>query len=147
MGGVSSQGDNKLNTDLNLVPFIDLLSTLVLFLLVTTVWLQIAVIPTAVDTKGKSAAVASPKTQLSVRLSTNGHQITWPGGKGNQSVGKKQKGYDYDRLKSVVLTILKTAKTDSAAVTADDSVDYGSVIQTIDELKLAGLTSVALGTD
>src|SRR3954468_22863634 len=83
MGGVSSPGgDGGLNVELNLVPFIDLLSSLVLFLLLGAVWVQVAAINASVDTKG-GRSVASPQgpvKRLAVHLSKRGYELTWPSG-------------------------------------------------------------------
>ena len=41
-GGGSTDGRRQVDAELNLIPFIDLLSTLILFLLLTVVWVQIS---------------------------------------------------------------------------------------------------------
>lgn len=67
MGG----GKKSVNADLNLVPFIDLLSTLIVFLLITAVWQQISVLSTnsASTTASQSAAPPDPnRVDLSVSL-------------------------------------------------------------------------------
>src|SRR3954465_2907655 len=96
MAGVSSeQGGDKLNTELNLVPFIDLLSTLVLFLLVTTVWLQVAAIPASVDSKGKASSSQAVEKRLLVHITSSGYRLTWPASAaGIATIARGRGGFD-----------------------------------------------------
>ena len=62
MAGAPGEGSgDRLNTELNLVPFIDLLSSLVLFLLVTTIWMQVGTITVSADSQGKAAQPEAAK--------------------------------------------------------------------------------------
>ena len=89
MAGVSSdQGSGNLNVELNLVPFIDLLSSLVLFLLVTAVWLQVSTIPASVQSKGKSTTTQINQQKLLIHLNANGYHLTWPDYLSGQPSGK-----------------------------------------------------------
>ena len=148
MGGVSTEGgSSKLDVELNLVPFIDLLSTLTLFLLVTAVWLQVAAIPASVDSKGQSSS-ATPKPKLGVRLTAGGMQLSWPSSvRGPSSVGRKGSGYDVERLQAVLTPIAKSHPNLMAAVSSEDTVEYGWVVQAIDAAKNAGMKSVALSLE
>src|SRR5579883_1762008 len=111
MAGVSTeQGPNKLDTELNLVPFIDLLSTLVLFLLVTAVWLQIAAIPASVDSKGQAVASPTPQEKLEVHVTNAGYQLHWPAalaGKYVSAIPRKGILYDLARLDAVMKLAVK----------------------------------------
>jgi biopolymer transport protein TolR len=151
MAGVSSeQGGDKLNTELNLVPFIDLLSTLVLFLLVTAVWLQVAAIPASVDSKGKASSSQAVEKRLLVHINASGYQLTWPSSaSGPGAIARGRNGFDLEKLANVVKAAAtsKTKTLAAGAVSADDSVEYAAVVEAIDVLKANGLTSVALSTD
>jgi biopolymer transport protein TolR len=64
-------GKRNVNVELNLVPFIDLLSTLICFLLITAVWQQIQVISTNTSQTTSSDTPSTPddkKVDLSVSL-------------------------------------------------------------------------------
>jgi biopolymer transport protein ExbD len=154
MAGVSTeQGDNKLNVELNLVPFIDLLSTLVLFLLVTAVWLQVAAIPTSVKSKGRSASsVPSPAKVLAIHVSPDGYHLEWPAalaktGHYPRFIARSRAGFDTEHLTQAVAAAAKTHALVSATVSGDDRVDYGSIIQAIDVTKTGGGVSVGLSTN
>jgi biopolymer transport protein ExbD len=149
MGGASTPGESSgLNIELNLVPFIDLLSSLVLFLLLSAVWVQVAGIETSVgNNKGPTAKKNdTPPKNLGVHLSNRGFTLTWPGGaKGPKTLARKGEQFDLDSLKGLIKGSLKSLE--SSSVSADDVVPYGNLIQTIDAIKEAGMTSVALSTD
>jgi len=151
MAGVTSEQNEKLNVEPNLVPFIDLLSTLVLFLLVTAVWLQISAIPAAIDSKGRSTASVAPQERLTIHLSSQGIQLTWPAkaaGRFPGSVRKTSDGYDNEKLISILKKALAMqGMFSSVAVSSDDTVEYASVIQAIDSVKAAGVASLALSVN
>ncbi|HRC55738.1 MAG: biopolymer transporter ExbD [Myxococcales bacterium] len=72
--GTEGGGGRNVNVDLNIVPFIDLLSCLTAFLLVSAVWVNIAQIN--IQPKGKSrdappVTEVDPPVQLSVLLSAD----------------------------------------------------------------------------
>lgn len=155
MAGISVDGGssgNSLDTELNLVPFIDLLSTLVLFLLLSVVWVQVSVIPASVDSKGGKAKVsATDNTNLELHVTSSSVRITWPSfirskvGGLPGSVGKTRSGYDTRKLVSAIEKAVK-ANLSVAAVSAEDNVDYGDVIEIVDAAKSAGVPTVALST-
>mgnify|MGYP001592831703 CR=1 FL=1 len=142
---VEGSGGNKLDTDLNLVPFIDLLSTLVLFLLLTTVWVQVAAIQVTVDSKGKSKVSETEQSKLLVKVTSGGFQLTWPAALAQKSLPVSTK--KIDDLKPLIATLLKGGANIPASVSGDDGVEYGQVITALDALKEAGLTLVALSTE
>ncbi|MGE4232987.1 MAG: biopolymer transporter ExbD [Bacteriovoracia bacterium] len=147
MAGVSVDGGggNKLDVELNLVPFIDLLSTLTLFLLLTVVWVQIATIPASVDSKGgKSTMSATDDTNLQIHVTGSGVNLTWPG----FLKGKFPNSISRGNLRSLNTTVAQAVKANLkvAAVSAEDGVEYGLVIEVIDMAKTAGVPTVALST-
>lgn len=148
MAGVSSEqgaNGNKMDVELNLVPFIDLLSTLVLFLLLTVVWVQIAALPASVDSKGKSTVSEVDQSKLNVRVVQQGYQVTWPANIGRGDLPTSIR--NLDQLSRILASLVKAGKIPPASVSGDDGVDYGAVIQALDALKEAGLTMVALSTE
>lgn len=151
MAGVSTeQGSNKLDVELNLVPFIDLLSTLVLFLLVTAVWLQISALPASVRSKGKSVASQTNERRLTIQVTPNALQLGWPNrmkGPLPKSIGKIRGDYDFSALSAALERAGKLAKLPAVAVSAVSGVSYGSVVQAIDAAKSGGAPSVALSTE
>jgi biopolymer transport protein ExbD len=155
MAGVSTEQSDKLNCDLNLVPFIDLLSTLVLFLLVTAVWLQISAIPASVEskTKGQASTVQKPEDRLQVRVTSHSVRLTWPElvlkNKGGLPTAypKVKDGYDFEKISEMLKTVSENRHLVAAAVSADDDVAYGYLVQAIDAVKQGGFINVAMSTE
>jgi len=151
VGGVSGNGGDKLNIELNLVPFIDLLSALVLFLLLSAVWVQISAIPTNVDMKGATPVVQNtlPSQLLGIHLTPTGIEITWPESLPQNlslplKIGKTAGAFDQAGLQAALETAAKAAKIPLTAVSSDDGVEYGDVVKAIDTAKAAGLETVGL---
>ena len=150
MGGVSTgHGSNKLDTELNLVPFIDLLSTLVLFLLITAVWMQVSAIQASVASKGKSTVSMTEQKKLLVHLVASGYKLDWPacGPSPITFLPKANGGYDFTRLGGLLKKIYAAGKAPIVAVSADDQIDYGLVIEAIDSIRSATGQAVALSTN
>ncbi len=148
MGGISAGGGNsksdKLNTELSLVPFIDLLSTLVLFLLLSAVWIQMGSLPTSVQSSGvsKTSDVDTSKVTISVQTGPR-YQITWP----KTVSGEASSVDDLQKVIPKIESLVKQNKITSASVSGVDTVSYGTVIRTIDLLKRTGLVSVGMSTN
>ncbi len=151
MGGGFDNSDNKLNVELNLVPFIDLLSSLTLFLLVTAVWIQVGTIPASVESSGKARA-SSTANYLTVHLTPAGFQLTWPNSVSHssalpRSIATNHGEFDFIKLEKVLLVASKSKTLPPAAVSSEDSVEYGKVVETIDSMKKSGFINVALSTN
>lgn len=149
MAGVSTeQGSGSLNVELNLVPFIDLLSSLTLFLLVTAVWLQVSAIPASVSAKGKSAIVQAESDRVRVRVTAAGYSIAWPASLSGHALPQAL-GHDAQKLSLVMKKAAAFAKGrfPVTALAGDDDVSYEAVIQALDAIKSTGVGVVGLSTD
>ncbi len=151
MGGVSTPGGNGLDVELNLVPFIDLLSSLVLFLLLGAVWVQIASMQASVESKNGARALASkePPKRVEVKLTKRGYELQWPAKAGKQpaAMGLRENAFDRQGLLGVITAAAAGGLVTSAGVSAIDDVPYGEVVVAIDTLKEGGLQTVALSTE
>jgi biopolymer transport protein TolR len=151
MGGVSTPGGKGMDVDLNVVPFIDLLSSLVLFLLLGAVWVQISSMKASVEGRGPAAVAASstPPKRVEVQVTPDGYKLKWPKGAGNRpaAVAKKQGQWDVAGLGAVVKAAVTDGKVDSGAVSATDAAPYGELVTAIDVIKDAGATTVAISTE
>ena len=138
-------GNKKdLNADLNLTPFIDLLSTCVCFLLITAVWIEIGSVEIK-QSKG-TAAQASKKdsydidlvyqspTKLKLNLKRNGKRV-----KAYDVQGEDEAGFQAS-LNDIVQNKVKNFKNKiveiaTATITPRSTVNYGSLVQTMDTLR------------
>jgi biopolymer transport protein ExbD len=153
MGGAapvpSGKGGKKpLDAAINLVPFIDLLSCCISFLLITAVWTQLARMD--VTQKGQGAAGADqekppePTVNLTLYIDKDGYTFAKSTGE-STPIPMKGEDYDYSRLAD----ILKDAKTaypdkNDIQVKADDSVQYNKIIRTMDIVLSAKFPDIGL---
>src|SRR3569832_1663446 len=75
-------GKKSVNADLNLVPYIDLLTCMVAFLLITAVWTQLARLPISQKGTGGETDVISDAQKIAVIVHDDGFNVI---------VGDKQK--------------------------------------------------------
>ena len=148
-------GKKPLDAAINLVPFIDLLSCCISFLLITAVWTQLARMD--VQQKGQGAAGSTdekpPENQVNLTLfvDKDGYIFSKSTGESTNIPCKTMGGggicdeYDYPKLDE----ILKKAKTDypeknDLAIKADDAVIYDRIIRTMDIALTAHFPDIAL---
>ncbi len=154
MAHVEEFGTDKRNVavELNLVPFIDLMSVCIIFLLITAVWTQVSMIQLGSSVYAKKTSANSLKNppahaDIPFRVSVleNGFDVLI----GNKKLmiplvnGK----YNAKALLSYVkkLKLSYPDKTD-VVVASRDQVKYEYVITALDVLLLAGFPEVAIAT-
>lgn len=133
-----------LNAELNLTPFIDLLSTCVCFLLITAVWIEIGSVEIK-QSHGTSApaqekvsydldVVFKSKNAIHLNLKRNGRRVKRFNVKGN----------DFNDFLANLNTAIssnvlnyrnKAIKIAAATITPRSSVNYGDLISTLDVLR------------
>ena len=125
-------GKKALDAEINLVPFIDLLSCCISFLLITAVWTQIAGLQVA--SSGGPPEQQKQESTIDVRLmlSEKGYQLSMAGA--NIDIPKLN-GDTYDRKAlAEKLKTLKTSLPDQTAITVqpEDAVAYSDLVGTVD---------------
>jgi len=141
-------GRKAVDSELNLVPYIDLLTCMVVFLLMTAVWTQLARIDVTQKGQAQSAEQTDekpPETRLVVVINEDGFLIAG-GAAGDQKPIKKKEGkYDYDTLSAILKEVKKTYpdKRD-VHIASDDTIQYQFVIQTMDTALTAQFPDIAL---
>jgi len=124
-----------LDATVNLVPFIDLLSCCLAFLLITAAWSQLARIEAS--TAGASDALetqAPPPAVLTVHR--DGYSL-------RSAAGSERSATDAEL--AAALTAIHT--TDDLELHADDDVRQDRLVSAIDHARTAGFSRVALRTD
>jgi biopolymer transport protein TolR len=130
-------GKKSLDAEINLVPFIDLLSCCISFLLITAVWTQIAGLQV-----GSSGGPPEPQQKqeqtidLKLLLTEKGYTISTPEGAleiPKVVVAGGQAAYDRRTLGEKLKTI-KTRLPEQTAVTVEpeDAVAYDDLVNTVD---------------
>jgi biopolymer transport protein ExbD len=130
-------GRKSVDVEINLVPFIDMMSCLVAFLLITAVWTNLAEInikPKGVGRDSEQQMPLDPPKQISVLVAEDSHWVGATTGDRRQ-IKKKGDAYDFKTLEET----LKEFKASDYFVTradieiaAEDKVAYQDLISTMD---------------
>ncbi len=152
-GGQGKKKKKSLDAVINVVPAIDLLSCCISFLLFTAVWTQISRLQVhQLGTGAPEPTVTDPQKTLMVTLAMGerGYALTTSSGVSFDipTLGRGAGGEIRFDLKALAekLKALKGDYPDAAAVTvsAEDTVSYGDLVQTIDACVGAGLAAVSV---
>jgi len=141
-------GKRGLDFDLNLVPFIDLLSCCIAFLLITAAWTQLARIETAqkIEQGGGGGGGGEQTDKLQLVVFDWGYEILPPDAAESCSVPNKEGKYQVGALTKLVESYKKLKPNLTvAAVAALDGLDFNEVVKVMDVCVSAGLINVSLG--
>ncbi|MBK9294045.1 MAG: biopolymer transporter ExbD [Oligoflexia bacterium] len=147
--GLGGGGKKSVNVDLNLVPFIDLLSTLICFLLITAVWQQINVLTTdSASTTASESATPPDPNRIDLSLSLMMDHVLAAEGEKNTRINHLQGEPDYNSLMRL-LNDWKTRHPDRKDVTlnTDSQAPYKQLIRLMDTLITADFEDVGVNTN
>lgn len=154
-GGGGGGGKRSANAELNLVPYIDLLSTLICFLLITAVWQNITVISTNTSLNAPADPNAfnpnpepkpdKEKIEISIKIAKENLELTV--NKIVTPMAYMNSSIDRDTLKSALLK----SKTDfpdvkEVLINSESGVKYKYLVQAMDILADAKYSDVAINT-
>jgi len=133
---VGKGGKKALDVEFNLVPFIDLLSCCISFLLITAVWTQIAGLQVA-SAGGPPEQLQKQENTIDVKLllTEKGYSLTMAGAAIEIPKTNAAQGPAYDRKTlSEKLKTLKASLPDQTAITVqpEDAVAYSDLVETVD---------------
>jgi biopolymer transport protein ExbD len=152
MAQIEGEGKGrKTSVDVNLVPFIDLMSVCIIFLLITAVWTQVSMIQIGSSIYGKKSAQEPskppPRAEIPFRLDVleTGYRIVV--GQQNQVINKFNGAYNDEALLVELKKIkeLYPEKID-AVVTVRDELPYETLIRGMDALLTAGFPEISVAT-
>ncbi|MCC6276353.1 MAG: biopolymer transporter ExbD [Oligoflexia bacterium] len=148
----SHSGKGKqVNFELNLVPFIDLMSTAICFLLMTAVWTQVSMIQIGSSIYGKrndTGQVEQPEREqvnLRVDVTHQGYVVNW----GKQSVRIPKVGEEWDQttlVKQLGDIKQKYPNKLDGIITVQDDLKYNELIRGMDAMMIAKFTEIAIAT-
>lgn len=134
----------ELNADLNLTPFIDLLSTMVCFLLITAVWIEIGSVEIK-QSKGTQAQESKKESYDLDVVFNSDKKISLNLKKGSRRVKKiivNEADFDTSltKLDTLIATKIKNFKNKAiniatATVTPNSKVEYGNMVRALDVLR------------
>ncbi len=153
---LGTDGKGSVNVELNIVPFIDLMSCLTAFLLVTAVWVNISQLdirPQGKARDGQPCEVTDTCDELELSVLVDGDSV-WIGvSRVNefQQIPKTAAGYDWDKVRDALVVQKKSAffegKTKiqvAANSTAANPIPYQELIAAMDVAKQSGFLDVGL---
>src|SRR3954465_12980085 len=108
-------GKKSVNADLNLVPYIDLLTCMVSFLLITAVWSQLARLEAHQKGQGQAGEDTPPEKQLKLVVVVNDEGFNVVADQDQQPIPKKGTEYDFEKL-GTELKKLKDAHPDKTTL-------------------------------
>ncbi len=148
--GVNVESGNKggkkpLNADLNLVPYIDLLTCMVAFLLITAVWSQLARLEAHQKGQGQAGEDTPPEKvfKLVVVVNTEGYNLV--ADQDQQPIPKKGDQYDIEKL-GTELKKLKDSHPDKndVQIASEDTIKFEVLVRTMDAALTARFPDVSL---
>lgn len=138
-GGAGKGGRKPVDIDMNLVPFIDMMSVLVAFLLLTAVWTNLAQInikPGGLGHDTETLPPPQPPINLSILVAEDGDWIGITTGQPRKIDKLPDGSYDYDALGEALKYYKNESgifnERDDVEIAAEDKVDYQAVISTMD---------------
>lgn len=138
-------GKKSVSADLNLVPYIDLLTCMVSFLLITAVWTQLARLE--VQQKGQGQAGTDTPTEIKAKITVMvdeaGYNVVE--NEVSKRIDKKGDEYNYEDL-AVELKRLKEAHPDKndIQVTSEDPIKFDILVRTMDTALAARFPDISL---
>src|SRR5438045_9782759 len=93
----AGKGSKKsLNVDLNLVPYIDLLTCMVAFLLITAVWTQLSRLQAQQKGQGQAGEETPPELQTKIVVVVGQEGFSLVAGQAHTPIPKKGPDYDFE---------------------------------------------------
>ena len=143
--GDSGKGRRKaVDADLNLVPYIDLLTCMVAFLLITSIWTQLARLEVAQKGQGQQEGESvSDHLRIAVLVSADSFNLIV---KDDQKpIPKRGGALDYARLVDE-LKAVKQAHPDSTdlQILSEDGIVFDTLVRTMDAAMSAGFPELSL---
>jgi biopolymer transport protein TolR len=150
-GGGGGRG-RQVNLELNLVPFIDLMSVLITFLLIAAVWTQVSMLQIGSSLYGKKseeqpAPEPTPMSDIVLKVDVKAEGFILTIGTQVFSLPRLQEGYDKEGLRAQLVRVKETypEKIDSI-VAVSDELPYELLIIVMDQLRKAGFPAISVAT-
>jgi len=142
-GGKS--GKKSLNADLNLVPYIDLLTCMVAFLLITAVWSQLARLEAHQKGQGQAGEETPPEKIVKLVVVVNSEGFNLVAGDDQQPIPKKGDLYDFEKLGDE-LKKFKDAHPDKSdvQVASEDTIKFETLVKAMDTALTARFPDISL---
>jgi biopolymer transport protein TolR len=126
-------GKKSVNADLNLVPYIDLLTCMVAFLLITAVWSQLARLEAHQKGQGQAGEDTPPEKVFKLVVVVNADGYNLVADQDQQPIPKKGDQYDLEKLASELKKIKDThVDKNDIQVASEDTIKFEVLVRTMD---------------
>lgn len=139
------KGRRSLNADLNLVPYIDLLTCMVSFLLITAVWTQLARLSAAQKGQGQAGEETPPEQVVNIVVVVNQEGFNLVVGQDQAPIPKNGDQYDFEKLGTELKKVKDThADKNDVKVASEDQIKFDTLIRTMDTVLNARFPDISL---
>lgn len=147
-GAGGGGGKRSVNAELNLVPYIDLLSTLICFLLITAVWQQISALTTNGSNASSSESAAPPDpNHIDLSVSVFLDRVEATAGKNMQTIANVGGEPNYEAINRVLEDWhQKWPDRKDVTLHTDSQAPYKFLIHVMDTLAESDFTDVGVNT-
>jgi biopolymer transport protein ExbD len=148
---VSPLGEGKarrksVDGELNLVPYIDLLTCMVAFLLITAVWSQLARLSVSQKGQGEINGMTEKPTQIAVLVHADGFNVVVEDAQ--RPIPKRGAQLDYAALRAELDHVKDTyPDATSARILSEDGILFDTIVHTMDTATAAGFPDLSLLDD
>jgi biopolymer transport protein ExbD len=135
------RGRRSLDAAVNLVPYVDILMTLMVFLVMCAVFTQISSL--TVHAKSPGVADAAPEAEptqppLTIVVTSRGVVLELPG-------ARIEVARDTREIERAIRSLVAAPNDDTrCTLRSDDGVSYGDLVEVIDATRRVGITQVSL---
>jgi biopolymer transport protein TolR len=148
--GPATGGKRSYDMEINLVPFIDLLSCCIAFLMIVATWTQIARIDVAPSPNGPAAEEKQDEDplKLGIVLTSTGYKLTDSSGAA-LDIPKNGTEYNATELEAKLTTIRQAftkEQTTKVNLTSEDGVAYKNLIAVMDICLKHDFTGISVGS-
>jgi biopolymer transport protein TolR len=138
-------GKKSVNADLNLVPYIDLLTCMVAFLLITAVWSQLARLEAHQKGQGQAGEDTPPEKVFKLVVVVNADGFNLVADQDQQPIPKKGDQYDLEKLAAELKKIKEThADKNDIQVASEDTIKFETLVRTMDVALSARFPDISL---
>lgn len=127
------QGMEETSSEINISPLIDVVFLLLIFFIVTTVFVE----ETGINVSKPRAASAEDLEKQAILLAVTAEGNVWQGGR---EIG-------LDGIRAVVATLLEEMPETPVIIRADEATPTARTVAVIDAAKMAGAETVSLATE
>lgn len=138
-------GKKSLDAVINLVPFIDLLSSLIAFLLMTAVWTQIATLQVGQQGSNNPMQQQQQDQKLTLTITVTDRNFMLNVGADAMALDKVGNDYNFEELNKKLAEVKTNAPDlEDVKVQAEDGIQYDVLVRVIDTCLGNRMTNVTL---